>query len=89
MPFGKIPQSSYYDRYNRPTAALYRARRPYLVKNAFTGLGIFCFAAGVYTFTIRAVAQDDFEDVPIPDAPAQPGHAPHTSTTTSAGRQPQ
>ena len=29
-------------------------------------------------FTINAVAQDDFSDVPIPDAPAQPPHSPHT-----------
>ncbi|CAD0111782.1 unnamed protein product [Aureobasidium uvarum] len=80
MPIGKIPQSSYYDKYNRPTAALYRARQPYIVKNALTGLAIFGFAIGVYSFTIRAVAQDDFEDVVVPDAPATPGHAPHTST---------
>ena len=43
----RIPQSSYYDKYNRPTAALYRARQPYIVKNALTGLAIFGFAIGV------------------------------------------
>ena len=42
-----MPQSSYYDKYNRPTAALYRARQPYIVKNALTGLAIFGFAIGV------------------------------------------
>jgi len=42
----------------------------------------------VDAFTIRAVAQDDFEDVPIPDAPVQPGHAPHHSAVTSAGPAP-
>ncbi|KAG8626931.1 hypothetical protein KVT40_005876 [Elsinoe batatas] len=83
----EVPQSSYYDRYNRPTAALQRARRPYLVKNALTGLGVFGFAVGVYVFTIKAVAQDDFDDVPIPDAPIQPAQAPHTTTNTSAGKQ--
>lgn len=41
------PQGSYYDRYNRPTAALYRARQPYLIRNIFTGLGIMGFAIGV------------------------------------------
>ena len=29
-------------------------------------------------FTINAVAQDDFTDVQIPDAPAQPPHTPNT-----------
>jgi cytochrome c oxidase assembly factor 3 len=97
----RLPQSSYYDKYNRPTAALYRARQPYIVKNALTGLAIMGFAIGVCplhhpsavdssttspliylspdSFTIRAVAQDDFEDVVVPDAPATPAHAPHTS----------
>ncbi|PNS18550.1 hypothetical protein CAC42_5089 [Sphaceloma murrayae] len=82
----RVPQSSYYDKYNRPTAALQRARRPYLVKNAFTGLGVVGFAVSVYVFTIKAVAQDDFEDVPIPDAPAPTASAPHNSANTSAGR---
>ncbi|GAB7357066.1 hypothetical protein MBLNU459_g7882t1 [Dothideomycetes sp. NU459] len=85
MPLGRVPQSSYYDRNNRPTAALYRARQPYLIRNAVTGLCIFGFAIGVYAFTIRAVSQDEFDDIPMPDAPAQPGHAPHTSAVTSAG----
>ena len=30
------------------------------------------------SWTINAVAQDDFSDVPIPDVPAQPPHTPHT-----------
>ena len=29
------------------------------------------------SYTINAVAQDDFSDVPVPDAPAQPPHTPH------------
>lgn len=29
-------------------------------------------------FTIKAVAQDDFSDVQIPNAPEQPPHTPHT-----------
>jgi len=33
-------------------------------------------------FTIRAVSQDDFEDVQVPDAPAQ-SHRPGASTITS------
>ena len=28
-------------------------------------------------FTINAVAQDDFSDVQIPDAPSQPPHTPN------------
>jgi len=29
------------------------------------------------SFTIRAVAQDDFSDVQVPDAPTQPPHTPN------------
>ena len=35
------------------------------------------------SWTINAVAQDDFSDVPIPDAPAQPPHTPHTGVEKS------
>ncbi|KAI7194982.1 hypothetical protein D0869_00875 [Hortaea werneckii] len=85
MPLGRIPQSSYYDSRNKPGAALYRARQPYLVRNAVTGVCILGFVGAVYTWTIKAIGQDDFSDVPMPDAPAQPGHAPHISTVKSAG----
>ncbi|KAK3057746.1 hypothetical protein LTS18_011425, partial [Coniosporium uncinatum] len=81
-----IPKSTYYDQHNRQSAALIRARQPYLVRNIVTGAAIFGFAIGVYAFTIRAVAQDDFEDVPMPPAPAQPAHAPNASAVTSLGR---
>ncbi|KAF2146619.1 uncharacterized protein K452DRAFT_294172 [Aplosporella prunicola CBS 121167] len=74
-----IPRSSYYDKHYRQSPALIRARQPYLVKNIFTGAAIFGFAIGVYAFTIRAVAQDEFEDVKVPDKPTQPPHAPNAS----------
>jgi hypothetical protein len=44
-----IPKSSYYDAHYRQSASLLRARQPYLVKNIFTGLGIFAFTVGVCT----------------------------------------
>ncbi|EKG22269.1 hypothetical protein MPH_00448 [Macrophomina phaseolina MS6] len=70
-----IPRSSYYDKHYRQSPALIRARQPYLVKNLVTGAAIFSFAIGVYAFTIRAVSQDEFEDVKVPDKPARPPHA--------------
>jgi len=60
-------KSSYYDKDYRAGAALLRARRPYLVKNAVTGIALFGFCVGVYAFTINAVGQDDFSDVKVPD----------------------
>ncbi|KAI9798867.1 MAG: hypothetical protein M1833_004370 [Piccolia ochrophora] len=80
----RTPQSSYYDKHYRQTAALIRARQPYLIRNILTGTAIFGFAIGVYSFTIHAVKQDEFEDVPIPDAPAQPAKTPNVGTTTAA-----
>ncbi|KAL2216347.1 hypothetical protein M432DRAFT_623870 [Thermoascus aurantiacus ATCC 26904] len=68
MPAG-IFNSSYYGKDYRAGAALLRARRPYLFKNAVTGISLFAFCIGVYAFTIRAVGQDDFSDVKVPDAP--------------------
>ncbi|KAI9746122.1 MAG: hypothetical protein M1818_000803 [Claussenomyces sp. TS43310] len=64
-----IPRSTYYDKHYKQAPALIRARRPYLVKNTLTGVGIFAFAISVYAYTINAVSQDDFEDVHVPEAP--------------------
>lgn len=35
------------------------------------------FETQIDAMTIRAVAQDDFSDVEIPNAPAQPPHTPN------------
>ncbi|KAI9728265.1 MAG: hypothetical protein M1834_007758 [Cirrosporium novae-zelandiae] len=72
-----IPRSSYYNKDYRPSAALIRARRPYLIKNIVTGTAIFAFTLGVYAWTIHAVSQDEFEDVIVPPAPSE---QPNTST---------
>ncbi|KAF4335260.1 hypothetical protein FBEOM_10910 [Fusarium beomiforme] len=66
------PHSTYYDRRLRQGPALVRARRPYLVKNAVTGLGLLAVVGSIYWYTLNAVGQDNFEDVKVPDAPAKP-----------------
>ncbi|EMR72370.1 hypothetical protein UCREL1_579 [Eutypa lata UCREL1] len=63
--------SSYYERAHRQSPALIRARRPYLYKNAVLGSAIAAFALGVYVYTIRAIGQDEFEDVKVPSAPSK------------------
>ncbi|KAL1986910.1 hypothetical protein VTN96DRAFT_5327 [Rasamsonia emersonii] len=70
MPAGAF-NSSYYGKDYRAGAALLRARRPYLFKNAVTGIGLFAFCISVYAFTIRAVGQEDFSDIVVPEAPKQ------------------
>ncbi|TGZ80925.1 hypothetical protein EX30DRAFT_293037, partial [Ascodesmis nigricans] len=60
---------TYYGSDLRQGQSLIRARRPYLFKNILTGLGIVSFTAAIYIYTIKAVAQDNFEDVKVPDAP--------------------
>ncbi|KIV89798.1 hypothetical protein PV10_07173 [Exophiala mesophila] len=68
---GLLKRSSYYDSDYRQSAALIRARRPFLFRNILTGTGIAMFAVGVFVFTLKAVGQDKFEDVVVPDAPQQ------------------
>ncbi|TQN68999.1 Cytochrome c oxidase assembly factor 3 [Colletotrichum shisoi] len=65
------PKSSYYDRNLRQGPALLRARKPYLAKNLAVGAGLWCFVGAVYWYTIKAVGQDEFEDVKVPDTPRQ------------------
>jgi cytochrome c oxidase assembly factor 3 len=40
-----------------------RAREPYRVKNALTGLAIGSFIVGVWLYSMSAVKQDNFDDV--------------------------
>lgn len=42
---------------------LLRARAPFRVQNAITGLVLAGFATAVWAYSIRAVKQDDFSDV--------------------------
>jgi hypothetical protein len=47
-----LPRSSYYDKNYKQSAALIRARQPFLVKNIATGAAIFAFTISVCTSTI-------------------------------------
>jgi cytochrome c oxidase assembly factor 3, fungi type len=40
-----------------------RAREPFRVKNAVTGVLLAAFGVGVWAYSIRAVKQDVFDDV--------------------------
>lgn len=79
---GVLKRTSYYNPDYSQSAALIRARRPYLVKNAITGICIFGFAVGVFAFTLRAVGQERFDDVVVPDAPP-----PNTRNAVVTGSQ--
>ncbi|KAI9494690.1 hypothetical protein BDB00DRAFT_871239 [Zychaea mexicana] len=46
--------------------ALERTRQPFRVRNMFTLLGLLGFTGGVYAYSMLAVKQDDFSDVPLP-----------------------
>lgn len=67
---GVLKRSSYYKPDYTQSAALIRARRPYLFRNTITGVCIASFAIGVFAFTLRAVGQERFDDVVVPETPA-------------------
>ncbi|KAH9816948.1 hypothetical protein DFH28DRAFT_965011 [Melampsora americana] len=50
----------------RMSQGLQRARAPFRVKNLLTGAGILSFTFAVYAYSISAVKQDDFSDIPTP-----------------------
>ncbi|RJE21423.1 hypothetical protein PHISCL_06254 [Aspergillus sclerotialis] len=68
MPAG-IFNSTYYGKDARAGAALLRARKPYLVKNAVTGACLVGCTIAIYAYTLRAIGQEDFSDVKVPEAP--------------------
>ncbi|KAI7858822.1 hypothetical protein BDC45DRAFT_564929 [Circinella umbellata] len=46
--------------------ALERTRQPFRARNMLTLLGLFTFTGGVFAYSMLAVKQDDFSDVPLP-----------------------
>ncbi|KAL4076267.1 hypothetical protein V8B97DRAFT_36810 [Scleroderma yunnanense] len=59
----KTVDSSYRPRSYQMSPGLLRAREPFRVKNAITGLILAGFGVGVWAYSIRAVKQEDFSDV--------------------------
>ncbi|GLB34193.1 hypothetical protein LshimejAT787_0110770 [Lyophyllum shimeji] len=59
----KTVNQSYRPRAGAMSPGLQRAREPYRVKNALTGLALGAFAVGVWAYSISAVKQDVFDDV--------------------------
>ncbi|RKU43797.1 hypothetical protein DL546_005771 [Coniochaeta pulveracea] len=70
-----LNRNSYYNRNWAQSESLIRARRPYLFKNTVLGLGLLVFTGAIYTYTLKAVGQDEFEDVKVPDTPIQIGQS--------------
>jgi len=67
---------------------LRRAREPYRVKNAITGMLVAAFAVGVWAYSLRAVNQDVFDDIDEQAktlAEERARNARETQTSTAAG----
>ncbi|KAF2109506.1 hypothetical protein BDV96DRAFT_585703 [Lophiotrema nucula] len=78
MPYRPF-QSTYYNERMQASPALLRARAPYLVKNTITGAAIVALVIGIYTYTIKVISQDEFEDVIVPPEPVR---RPQSGSTT-------
>ncbi|KAG6087648.1 hypothetical protein E4U31_005746 [Claviceps sp. LM219 group G6] len=65
-------QHSYYDRRYRQGPALVRARRPYVFKTAALGVALAGLSFSIYWYTLKAIGQDSFDDVKVPDEPRKP-----------------
>lgn len=63
-------RASYHPKGYGVSQGLARARRPFRTRNAITGSLIALFAFSVYSYSISAVKQDDFSDLPAPDRAA-------------------
>ncbi|KAG2197653.1 uncharacterized protein EV154DRAFT_566564 [Mucor mucedo] len=48
--------------------ALQRTRAPFALRNMITLVGLLTFTGSVYGYSLYAVKQDDFSDVPLPAA---------------------
>ena len=57
----------------------------YSILAGLSGVLLIAVLRCVDAYTIKAVGQDEFEDVPIPDAPTPSPAAPHASVNQSGG----
>lgn len=48
------------------TPAALRARRPFFWKNIALASTLFALTGGIYAYSLSALIQDDFGDVPVP-----------------------
>ncbi|KAJ2550686.1 hypothetical protein EV175_003977 [Coemansia sp. RSA 1933] len=46
-----------------------RGRRRYSIRNFFTALGLLGLCSGIYFYSLYAVKQESFDDVPMPPEP--------------------
>ncbi|KAG6812945.1 hypothetical protein H0H92_015265 [Tricholoma furcatifolium] len=59
----KTVNQSYRPKAGTMSPGLQRARAPFRMRNAITGVVLGAFAAGVWAYSISAVKQDVFDDV--------------------------
>lgn len=59
----KAVNASYRPKSSQMSPGLRRARAPFFLRNAVTGVVLASFAVGVWAYSIGAVKQDDFTDV--------------------------
>lgn len=48
------------------TPAALRARKPFFWKNIMLASTLFAVTAGIYAYSLNALIQDDFADIPVP-----------------------
>ncbi|KIK96402.1 hypothetical protein PAXRUDRAFT_825966 [Paxillus rubicundulus Ve08.2h10] len=59
----RVVNKSYRPRSSMMSPGLLRARAPFRLRNALTGLVLAAFGVGIWAYSISAVKQDDFSDV--------------------------
>ncbi|EGO02215.1 hypothetical protein SERLA73DRAFT_178043, partial [Serpula lacrymans var. lacrymans S7.3] len=82
----KAVDASYRPRSYVMSPGLKRAREPFRLRNALTGLVLAGFGVGVWAYSISAVKQDDFDDVDQ-EARALQRVGTTVTTTTISGEQ--
>lgn len=63
---GVLPERKEYQKYGGQNPAMLRARAPYRVRNMVALALLIGICVSIYSYTIFAIGQDSFEDVPMP-----------------------
>ncbi|KAJ2080770.1 hypothetical protein H4R24_002814 [Coemansia sp. RSA 988] len=66
----KSDQAPVYNGYQF-TSSIERGRQPYAIRNVATAFGLVGLCASVYFYSLYAVKQEDYSDVPMPAMPSE------------------
>ncbi|KAJ1645508.1 hypothetical protein LPJ64_002899 [Coemansia asiatica] len=80
------PKTTTYGEYHF-RKSIERGRQVYSTRNLLTALGLFSACTGIYFYSLNAVKQEDFSDIPMPPEPTAEERAKFESSASNQNKE--